>query len=95
MTKPTAYIIAQSMRHAHLTAEIDWKWERISAQDYRTPSGEIVRVISNPIQLRGCPKNTRVYMGFGWYDRPRYEKAMLDDMVASNQIKLVENEKAA
>ena len=67
-SETTAFLIAGSYRHAMNTAEVDWRWKRVGAYQFETPSGERVRVICLAETLRGCERGTRVYLGYHWWE---------------------------
>jgi len=71
VTRPTAYLIAASMQHAHSTATVDWDWEPLGQRRYRTPSGEIVAAVSDAERLRGMDRGTRLYLGYRWFEAGR------------------------
>lgn len=75
--RPDAYLLAVSMRHAHLTAEIDWHWPRIGVDDFRSPEGERVRCVSDGERLRGLERGTPLYLGFEWH-KARDAMAIVD-----------------
>ena len=39
------FIVAESLRQASNTAEIDWGWRRIRNDEWETPAGERVRYL--------------------------------------------------
>ena len=64
MTLPS-FLLAATELQAELTAEIDWKWERIDRTRWRRPiTGDIVHRAIGDDWFRGQPHGTRVFLAF-------------------------------
>jgi len=66
MKPPVAYMIAESLLQADLTARIDWGWERIGHGKRRRPDGLEVRYAASEENLRGISRGTLVFCGHRW-----------------------------
>lgn len=90
----TEYILSESSRYAHATASIDWRWERIGRNTYRTPSGARAEVINSVNSLRGI-QGAIVYLAYGWWFLPGRDKEMLQALVSMGRVTYGESEKGA
>ena len=60
-------IIASSVNHAHMTAVMDWGWERLGAKTYQDGTGDVIEVVPPDFDFKRLPRGTKVYTGFGWH----------------------------
>lgn len=83
-------IVAESFRHARNSAEIDWHWERIGLDHWRTPDNHEVRYLSSTWHLQGLRRgDVVVHLGYAWYRNP--ELRDLSELCAARNFKMVEH----
>lgn len=63
---------------AHGTANVDYGWKRAPGigQNWLDRDGNEVEHASHPSSLRGLPRGTRVYLGFGASGNPYYREVL-------------------
>lgn len=68
---PRRFIVASTFQQASLTAEIDWKWERIGERKWCTPEGVEVHYCGSDMSqwFCGLPNGTEVYLACGHWAR--------------------------
>lgn len=79
LTEPAperAYLIALNDQHARSTADIDAKWERVSAcrRIYKDQDGRHVQLVSDVRQLYGIRHGTRLYLGYKYNERRDFDE---------------------
>jgi hypothetical protein len=63
-------LLAKSLQHAVNSAMVDWRWERINTTWFKAPDGDTAMYApADGRALRGLPPGTKVYLGYGWYER--------------------------
>lgn len=85
-TAPKDVILAATFRQAHLTADIDWHWNRISADEYEMPDGRRARIATRSDQLRGLPYGTILHFAYDAHALPWRDWQMVEIMLASGNM---------
>lgn len=95
--KADALLIAADFQHGCLTASVDCGWKQTSYCTFRN-GDELVKVISRQEHLRGLPRGTKLYLGYGFYQREDarliYDLAKAHEFVVVNAMELAAEKQA-
>ena len=80
------YLLAATVRQAHLTAEIDWHWKRVGFTEYETLDGKRVSIATSGEQLRGLPRGTVIHFAYDAKDLPWTVHEMVDALLSSGDF---------